>query len=89
MLPEMEVEPSDIEDPPSPWELLLCESSVPKLGTVELPIALVLPDIEDELPVMLDPELVDPPPPWKLLLLDKPSSAPELEPEEPPPDPEP
>ena len=47
-----------------------------KLGSDELPTILVLPEIEDELPPMLDPELDDPPPVLK------------PEPEEPPPAPE-
>ena len=61
MLPEMEDEPPDAEDTPSPWGIIPGEPPVPELGTEELPNALVLPDIEDELSPMLDPELDDPP----------------------------
>ena len=76
MLPEMEDEPPDAEDTPSPWGIIPGEPPVPELGTEELPNALVLPDIEDELSPMLDPELDDPPPALK------------SEPEEPTPVPE-
>ena len=76
MLPEMEDEPPDAEDTPSPWGIIPGEPPVPELVTEELPNALVLPDIEDELSPMLDPELDDPPPALK------------SEPEEPTPVPE-
>ena len=89
MFSEMEVEPPESEDPsPSrkslsgeptelddpPWELLL--NNPPSVVEDELPVELMLPDIDESSP-LLDPELDDPPT-WELLLDDPPPPVSEL-----------